>query len=232
MDYLPKMEFNIEAIFKFNNITTQTQNHLAKVYATLASGVVVSLISGVLTDKHITPLTVVVPIFIAAVIAEIVIAFARNGKFAKNYLNPGTFYAYALCFGIVVGSMVADSSRSERKMILGLITNCLIYSLALFSTFTMFALLTVRRTAILFGSFITIFILSLISLFVFSSALEALIGLIMGCLYVIVDTQVIIHKTENGIYNVFTDAKELFLDFVKIFFEVMKVMLKKKEKDN
>lgn len=231
MDFLPKMEINIESIFKFNNITTRTQNHLAKVYATLGSGILVSLISGILTDKQILPAGLVLPIFIAAVIAEVVIIFTRNSKFAKNYLNPGTFYAYAVCFGIVIGAIVEASTKSERKVMVGLVTSAFIYSLALFSTFTMFALLTVRRSSILFGSFITIFILSLISLFVFSSALESLIALIMGCLYVIVDTQIIIHKTENGIYNVFTDAKELFLDFVKIFCEIMKVMSKKKKDD-
>ncbi len=60
--------------------------------------------------------------------------------------------------------------------------------------------------------------------------LEAVIGLIIGCLYVIVDTQIIIHKTENGIFDVFTDAKELFVDLIKIFIEILKLVSKDNKK--
>ena len=61
--------------------------------------------------------------------------------------------------------------------------------------------------------------------------LEAMIGVVIGCLYVIIDTQTIIHKTENGIFDVYRDAKMLFVDFVKIFIHILKILSEnKKEK--
>ncbi len=51
----------------------------------------------------------------------------------------------------------------------------------------------------------------------------------------IIDTQMIIHKTEYGKFEVFRDAKELFIDFVKIMIEILHILSKlnddKKKKD-
>ncbi len=79
-------------------------------------------------------------------------------------------------------------------------------------------------------SMISILVLAIINIFVFSIVLDAVIGLAIGVLYVILDTQIIIHKTEAGIFDVFTDAKELFVDLVKIFIEIMKLLMKDKKK--
>ena len=75
-------------------------------------------------------------------------------------------------------------------------------------------------------------VLGLINLFVFSVLAEAIIGLVVGVLYVIIDTQMIIHRAENGVFEVFSDAKELFVDFVKIFLEVLKLFSNKKKRDD
>jgi hypothetical protein len=47
---------------------------------------------------------------------------------------------------------------------------------------------------------------------------------------VVIDTQIIIHKTENGIFDVFTDAKQLLLDLFKIFIEILKWLAKQQKK--
>jgi hypothetical protein len=68
-------------------------------------------------------------------------------------------------------------------------------------------------------------------MFVFSYVFESLIALVISVLYVIVDTQLIIYRTENGLFDVFTDAKELLIDMFKIFVEIMKLLAtEKKEK--
>ncbi len=89
--------------------------------------------------------------------------------------------------------------------------------------------------AIFFGSVVASLCLSLFSFFFISSIfLESLIGLAVGILYVVIDTQMIIYKTENGEYDTFGDAKELFVDFIKILFEIIKILSslsKEKKKD-
>jgi FtsH-binding integral membrane protein len=88
---------------------------------------------------------------------------------------------------------------------------------------------------IFFGSVVASLCLSLFSFFFISSIfLESLIGLAVGILYVVIDTQMIIYKTENGEYDTFGDAKELFVDFIKILFEIIKILSslsKEKKKD-
>jgi FtsH-binding integral membrane protein len=54
--------------------------------------------------------------------------------------------------------------------------------------------------------------------------------LIIGVFYVVIDTQMIIHRTENGIYDVFSDAKHLLLDLFKIFIEIIKLLSKEEKK--
>lgn len=78
--------------------------------------------------------------------------------------------------------------------------------------------------------------MSIFSIFISAEALiGSIIGLAIGILYVIIDTQIIIHKTENGKFEVFRDAKELFVDFIKIMIEILSIMSKlsgEKKKDN
>ena len=109
--------------------------------------------------------------------------------------------------------------------------NSLIFTLAIFGSFTVFALITVRRDAIFKYSILLCLVLSIISIFVYSFELFAILGLFIGVLYVIIDTQIIIHRTEYGIFDVFSDAKHLIFDMFKIFMEIMKILGKHKKKD-
>ena len=85
---------------------------------------------------------------------------------------------------------------------------------------------------IFFGSVIASLSLSLISFFFVSSIfVESLIGLAVGILYVVIDTQMIIYNTENGNYDTFGDAKELFIDFMKILFEIIKLIASSQKED-
>jgi len=73
--------------------------------------------------------------------------------------------------------------------------------------------------------------LGIVSLFVFKTYYEAVLGLIIGCCYVIFDTQIIIFNVEAGRKEPFTDALSLFTDLFKIFIEIFKILSEnKKEK--
>jgi len=115
-------------------------------------------------------------------------------------------------------------------LIVELFITSLIYTSVVFTVFSLFALLTVRRTYIFVGSLITCLVLSIFSIFLSPySFIHSLIGLFVAILYVIIDTQVIIQKTEMGRFEIFKDAKELFIDFVKIMIEIFKIIQKSKE---
>jgi len=62
------------------------------------------------------------------------------------------------------------------------------------------------------------------------TSMEAILGIIIGCLYVIVDTQIIIFKTQSGLFEPLIDATNLFTDLIKIFIEIIKHLSKNEEK--
>ena len=106
-------------------------------------------------------------------------------------------------------------SRQEAILLGKISITAGIYTTAIFVIFSVFSLLTCRRMNIFFFSAISCLVLSLFSfLFVSSIFVESLIGLAVGILYVIVDTQMIIYKTESGKYDTFGDAKELFIGMI------------------
>ena len=74
--------------------------------------------------------------------------------------------------------------------------------------------------------------MGIISFFVFSAYYEAVLGLLIGCCYIIFDTQIIIFNVEAGRKQPFTDALNLFTDLFKVFMEIVKILSEKKEKKN
>jgi len=223
----------MKTVFEMSDIKPHTQNHLAKVYAVLGTGVVTALFSGLLMAKGFLPVFIPFAVFILTTIAEIVLFFAHSTKFGHIYLKPGTFFGYAIAFGSSIGFTFLMVDDVEDQKLLGQVTmSAFIYSLSIFAAFSIFAMLTVRRTQIFLYSIISCLVLSLISIFVWNTTAAGIIGLIVGILYVIIDTQIIINKTENGIYDTFTDAKQLLIDLFKIFIEIMKLLMSDKKKKN
>jgi FtsH-binding integral membrane protein len=58
------------------------------------------------------------------------------------------------------------------------------------------------------------------------------LGLLIGCCYIIFDTQIIIFNAEAGRKEPFTDALNLFTDLFKIFMEITKILTADKKKKN
>ena len=119
---------------------------------------------------------------------------------------------YASFLGFLFGSSFVLLEKDEAVFLGKITITAGLYAAGIFTIFSLFSLLTVRRTSILLYSVFGSLFLSLLSLFFISSNfIEALIGLAIGILYVVVDTQMIIYKTEIGKFDVFGDAKELFI---------------------
>ena len=91
---------------------------------------------------------------------------------------------------------------------------------------TIFAFLTVRRSQIYLGCIISALILSLISIFTINPDLYAFIGVLIGTLYLIVDTQLMINKAENGIIEPFEDARQIYYDLFNIFIKIVSLLSK------
>ena len=115
--------------------------------------------------------------------------------------------------------------------------------MAIFVSFSLFSLMTKRRSMLFLGGFIS----SALSMMFFAQLFSWMFGLglafsiwynIIGvwvfALYVIFDTQMIIEKSDRGDMDVAGHALELFIDLVQIFVKILKILgesEKKKSKD-
>lgn len=200
-------------------------------YASIGSGIFMSLITYLICQKvDISPIPFIASLFITIPIEIALICMDRNSSAYKK-LNALTFYLYAFGIGGSIGILRTDMNPKELLLFHQICMSAFIMTTALFGTFSIFSIATSKRLGIYFGASILCLVIGIINIFIWNVMLEAMIGVVIGCLYVIIDTQTIIHKTENGIFDVYRDAKMLFVDFVKIFIHILKILSEnKKEK--
>lgn len=202
-------------------------------YASIGSGIFISLITYLICQKiDISPIPFIVSLLITIPIEIALICMAHNSSTYKK-LNALTFYLYAFGIGGSIGLLRTEMSPKDLVLFHQICMSAFIMTTALFGTFSIFAVVTNKRLGIYLGSTILCLIIGIINIFIWNVMLEAMIGVVIGCLYVIIDTQTIIHKTENGIFDVYRDSKMLFVDFVKIFIHILKILSenKKEKKD-
>lgn len=205
---------------------------MSKVYSILAGGIALSGASGYVAANGYFPESLVYLGLVLVSISEIVFLFTRHSKFAKEKLSPFSFYAATICIGALFGTFLSGLSGEELVEAKRLFMSAFVITASIFVSASIFAFLTVRRVLIYLGCIVTSLILSLIGLFMFRGPSAALLGLVIGVLYVVADTQLMIKKFENGLVEPYEDARHLFFDLVKIFIEVLKLLaaLDKKEK--
>lgn len=230
------INFDMNAIFKMNDISNKTQNHLSKVYSILGSGIITSLIFGYISSYGLINQYLIYTVLVLTSIAEIVLFFTRYSKFSKQYLSPITYYALTSAVGAALGlvfssQMTSNLSKSDIIMLKSVFLTAGVYTSGIFVSISIFALLTVRRMIIFYGCIISSFILSILSIFIINASLYSIFGLIIGVLFVIVDTQIMIQKAERGIFEPFDDARQLYHNLVQLFIKIVQILMKdKKEK--
>ena len=104
----------------------------------------------------------------------------------------------------------------------------LLYGIGSFIMVSFFSTLTSNRAGIYGLATISSLIISIISFFFFGGS--AILGVILGMLYVVTDTQNIIYRSKTSQNDAVMDAKLLFIDLVKIFYQLYEYM-QKKDKD-
>lgn len=222
---------NCNSIPYNKNRNAKTQQHLTKVYSTLGSGIFVSLITFLVSQKLSIHPYIFIAIGIASLISEIALLFMSKHNSTYQKINFISFYAYALSIGGGVGMLSYGLKHAEAMVFYKLVMSAFVMTTAVFGAFSVFSILTHQRIGIYLGAALLTLVLGIISIFVFNVMMEAVLGLIIGCLYVIVDTQTIIKRTEQGQFEVVRDAKMLFVDFVKIFIEILKILQENKKKE-
>ena len=92
-------------------------------------------------------------------------------------------------------------------------------------------MITRNRPLIFFLASVLVVLVYLINAIFFGAfMIESFVGVVIGNLYVIIDTQIMIARAESGTFDVWSDAKELFIDLFKLFYNICRILLNNSEK--
>lgn len=200
---------------------------MSKVYSILLSGLLLSGLSGYIASFGIISEILIYSGLFLSVIFESIYLFTKQNKFAKDVLSPISFYLSTICIGALFGSVFIGLSEEDSVDLVDLkriMISAFIISASIFVSASIFAILSLRRLVVYLGCIISSLTLSLVGLFIVGGPMSAIFGLIIGVLYVVIDTQLMINKFENGISEPYEDARNLFYNFVKIFIEILKLL--------
>ncbi|KAM8794160.1 bax inhibitor 1 [Eudromia elegans] len=227
---------NLEALLKFSHISASTQEHLKRVYGSFAlcmfvaaAGAYVNAVTRLFQFSLLTGL---------AALALMVWLTATPHSRDTERKRLGMLAGFAFLTGINLGPLLEMCISINPSVV----PSAFLGTAAVFTCFSLSALLARRRTFLYLGGFL----LSGLSLLLLSSAVNAFVGsawlfsanlyvgLMVMCGFVLFDTQLIIEKAEGGDKDYIWHCVDLFLDFVNIFRELLMILgmteNKKKEK--
>jgi len=227
-----------EAFKNMGDLTKPVQEHLIKVYTTLAF---LCLLTAAGSYAHITGLFFFgggIISFLIGLISLITITVLPDTPDNKN-LRYGLLFNFAFMEGLSIGPLIdlALQINSSGHIVLMATT----FTSLIFGSFTLSSLLSDRRTFIYLGGILAsvismLFWMSFVNAFIGSKLLftaELYIGLFVFCGYVIYDTQLIIYRATLGSRDVVRHTLDLFVDLIGILIRILQILIKNsEEKEN
>ena len=220
-----KNSFNMDGLFDFSDLQSSTQHHLRRVYSYLSSGIVIAIFCFILAQYFPGFSGLFILLGTISLVADILlICMNRNSRWGRRF-SFASLYGYASSVGGTLGSTIANLDTESRITNYRYCMSAFVSALTIFVMFSIFSTLTSNRPGIYALSTIGSFVISIISCFFFGGS--AILGVILGILYVISDTQNIIYRSKNGATDAVMDAKLLFIDVIKIFYKIYEHLQKK-----
>lgn len=223
---------NVDGLFKFSQISCSTQQHLKKVYSSLA-----------------------ICMFVAAAGAYVhVVTRVFQGGLMSMLLSLGlilwlSFTPHTpenekkrLCiligFAFFTGTGLGPLMDFVISINPTIIPTAFLSSALVFCCFSLSALYAKRRSYLFLGgilmSLLTVLCLLPLVNLMFGSVLlvkaQLYLGLLVFCGFILFDTQLIIEKAENGDKDYIWHCVDLFMDFIAVFRKLM-LLLAMNEKD-
>ena len=221
--------FSLDGLFDFSDLNPSSQRHLRRVYSYLSSGIVIAILCFILAQYFPSLSGVFILLGIIALIADIALIFMNRNTQNGRRVSFASLYGYAASVGGSLGTYLSGMDTETRIENYRYCMSALVSSLIIFLLFSVFSIMTSNRTAVYALVSIFSIILGIGSIFFFGYS--AIISIILGVFYVILDTQSIIYRSsKNNQTDAVMDAKMLFIDLVKIFYKVYEY-LQNKDKD-
>ena len=221
--------FSLDGLFDFSDLSQSTQRHLRRVYTYLSSGIALAILCFILAQFFPSLSGLFISLGVFALIADILlICMNRNSTWGRRF-SFASLYGYASSVGGGLGAFISNMDNESRINNYRYCMSAFVSALTIFIMVSVFSTLTSNRAGIYGLATISSLIVSIISFFFFGGS--AILGVILGMLYIVTDTQNIIYRSKISQNDPVMDAKLLFVDLVKIFYQLYEYMQKKdKEK--
>lgn len=145
----------------------------------------------------------------------------------------------AFQMGFLVGPAIHTIADLHPEILL----QAVLYTAAAFISFSLVSLLSKRRSYLFLGSIIATIVQGMILYRTFNWLFGygfyghyglpyLMLGLLMACMYIIYDTQIIVERAERGDKDVPTHTLMLFVDLFQLFIKILQILmeLQKNEK--
>jgi len=222
---------SLNALKDFTDLTPQIQQHLTKVYSTLAF-TVLSAACGAYC--HL--------LFNLGGTLSMMVCFGL--LFAIHAAqSPATKYGLLLAFGFADGLSLGPLISQVIHINDSLILTAFATTTVVFASFSASALWARRRSFLYLGGILgsaisMLLVMGLMNMFIQNAAMamaQIYVGLIVFSGFIVYDTQVIVERAGLGRMDHVEDALRLFLDFVGIFVRLLIILARnssKKKKEN
>lgn len=235
-----RMPWDFETMMKMNNITSDVQQHIVRVYATLSACLLASLV-GIASSFAYGIERLYVDMFngwfgalmlVITMGSTIWFTMEPVANFKKRF---GLLMVLSVSLGINLSTLIAVGIQLDPSIVI----MAFLMTTTVFVCFTGAALLAKRREYLYIGGFLSsglsmLLWMNLLNSFFRSTAMYSVHlygGLFLFCGYVIFDTQMMIEKASLGQKDFLAHALELFLDFVSIFTRILVILIKNADKE-
>lgn len=233
MDFVNRLQgraFNPATLLKFTPLHPQVQQHIVRVYATLACAV---LCASAGATAHLMFNIGGTLTFLGALGSMIWLLFTPPTPYNQNkrlMMLGGVAFFDGACLGPLIGLALSMQA--------GLVITALLGTTSIFACFSAAALLSPRRSYLYLGGVLGSAMMLLMvmrlggALFgrgALTMGAELYLGLLMFTGYVLFDTQVVVERASAGDLDHVQHALDLFVDFAAIFVRVLIILMKSSE---
>jgi len=224
-------KFDPKVIFNFSSLDKSTKSHLKNVYACVAVEIIIAAL-GASVNCYLKSTVLHFGGIIGLFVFMYLTVSSHNS--APPLKRLGYVSALAGCLGLESSYLIDYVIAVDPSIIV----TAFVTTSVVFVSFSLTALYAERRSMLFLGSLLStalsgLLILSLANLFfrVPSIALFSVyVSLIISCLFVMYDTQLIVEKKRLGDNDFIWHSVDLFIDFIIIFKDLMIILTDKEKK--
>lgn len=213
----------VHAVFKLSHISHSTRLHLRKVYASLAlctlmatAGSCVCLAtSGLSVYGGLAAVSI-----LGSLISVILLAVTTHSPETENKR-----FSILLGLSVFLGFALGPVLHLEVSTDPSIVVLALAGSTLLFAFFTLSALYVERRIYMLVGGILPILVIMfLLTMIDIVTDMDTHLGVLLYCAFVMIDTQLIIERAENGDKDYIWHCVGLFLDITEMFRKITSLL--------